>query len=110
MEQQDLKILPNETGKPFAPKDGKTLSQEEWLLQRARFAAGLLRNCVEVDPNKRGGIPVLLGTRFTVAQLFAEMAEGRSIQDIADDFDLELEGIKALLQGFSAQLDRPMVP
>src|SRR5260370_38348950 len=93
--------------KHSALKDGEAFSQEEWLLERARFAARLLRNCVEVHPNKRGGIPVLLGTRYTVAQLFAEMAGGRSIQDIAEGFDLDLESIKAPLPGLSAGLARP---
>lgn len=83
-------------------------AQEEWLAERARGAAMLLRNCVEVNANKRGGVPVLKGTRFTVAQLFAEIAEGRSAGEIAEDFDLELEMIKEVLHGFSIHLDQPM--
>jgi uncharacterized protein (DUF433 family) len=88
----------------------KPISQEEWLAERARWAACVLRNCVEVDPKKRSGVPVLKGTRFTVAQLFAELADGRSIAEIADSFELDVEIIKQLLQGFATHLDRPMPP
>jgi uncharacterized protein (DUF433 family) len=87
---------------------GHLLSQEEWLAERARFATIILRDCVEVNANKKGGVPVLKGTRFTIAQLFAEIADGRSIEVIADDLDLDVEMIKTLLQGFSIHLDRPM--
>jgi uncharacterized protein (DUF433 family) len=83
-------------------------SQEAWLAERARWAASVLRDCVEIDPQKRSGVPVLKGSRFTVAQMFAELAEGRSIVEIAENFDLDLEIMKQLLQGFSANIDRPM--
>jgi uncharacterized protein (DUF433 family) len=82
-------------------------SEAEWLIERARFSLLSLRDCVEVNPNKRGGVPVLRGTRFTVAQLFAEIGEGRSIGDIAEDFELDLAVIKELFESFSIQLDRP---
>ena len=89
--------------------DRKDLSSDEdWLAERARWAATALRECVEADPNKRSGHPVLKGTRFTIAQLFAELADGRNIAEIADDLELDLEMIKKLLQGFSIHLDRPM--
>jgi len=86
----------------------KALSQEAWLAERVQWAASVLHDCVEVNPNKRGGIPVLKGTRFTVAQLFAELADGRSVFELAEDFELDLENMKALLQGFATHLDRPI--
>lgn len=88
----------------------KVLSQEAWLAEHVKSAPSVLCDCVEVNPNKRGGIPVLKGTRFTVAQLFAELADGRSVIELAEAFELDLDNMKALLQGFSTHLDRPMAP
>ena len=84
------------------------LTSEAWLAERARWAASALRGSVEIDPTKRSGIPVLKGTRFTISQLFAELADGRSILEIAENFDLDLATMKQLLQGFATHLDRPM--
>ena len=68
------------------------------LMTRWHSAATALRSCIEIDRNKSGGAPVLKGTRFTIAQLFAEIAEGRSIEEISRDFDLDLDTIKKLLR------------
>jgi uncharacterized protein (DUF433 family) len=82
-------------------------SEEEWLAERARHALLMLRDCVEVNPGKHGGIPVLRGTRFPIAQVFAELSEGLSIEQLAADFDLDRDMLKHLLEGFAIQLDRP---
>jgi len=82
-------------------------SEEEWLAERAKHALIMLRACVEVDPGKHGGIPVLRGTRFPVAQVFAEMSEGISIVELAADFDLDVEVLKQLLEALAINLDRP---
>ena len=65
--------------------------------------------CVEMNADKRGGVPVLRGTRFTVAQLFAELADGRSIVELAADFELEIEPIRELLQELANYFDRPAI-
>jgi uncharacterized protein (DUF433 family) len=80
---------------------------DEWLAERAKSSLLVLRDCVEVSPAKRGGVPVLRGTRFTIAQVFAEVAAGRSLAEIATDFDLDVELMKKLLESLSIQLDRP---
>ncbi len=84
------------------------LPDEEWLAERAKYALLVLRECVEVSPGKHGGVPVLRGTRFTVAQVFAEAGEGRSLPEIAADFNLDAELLKNLMDGFSIHLDRPL--
>ncbi len=84
--------------------------EEEWLAERARHSMTVLRECVEVSPGKQGGVPVLRGTRFTVAQLFAEIGEGRSLPEIAADFGLDLGLMKKLMEGLAIQLDRPLSP
>lgn len=78
------------------------------LLARTHNAILLLKDCVEVNPQKRGGAPVLKGTRFSVAQLLAEIAEGRGVAEIAADFDLDLELIKKLLEGLALSFDGPV--
>jgi uncharacterized protein (DUF433 family) len=89
------------------PQHVSFCSEEEWLAERAKHALLMLRECVEVDPGKHGGIPVLRGTRFPVAQVFAEMSEGISIVELAADFDLDVEVLKQLLEALAINLDRP---
>lgn len=67
-----------------------------------------LRDLVEVNPNKVGGVPVLKGTRFPVAQLLSQVADGDSLCDIAENFDLDCDQIRAVFHALAAQLDRPL--
>ena len=87
------------------PDKLRPVGHEEWLGERARFALTMLRDCTEVNPEKRGGVPVLKGTRFTLAQLLAEIAEGRNVQELSEDFELDLETIKQFLEGLSICFD-----
>ena len=82
-------------------------AEAEWLVERAKYALLVIQDCVEVNPNKRGGVPVLRGTRFTVAQLFAEISEGRSLGDIAEDFEIDLVIMKKVMESFAIHFDRP---
>ncbi len=82
---------------------------EEWLAEKARYALQVLRKCVERDPEKHGGVPVLRGTRFTIPSLFAEMSEGRSIFEIAEDHELDKDQLRELLEGLSIHFDQPLV-
>lgn len=88
----------------------KALADAEWVAERMRYAALTLRNLVEVDPDKRGGVPVLKGTRMTVAQLIAELAEDRSVSQIAAAYRLDKEQIKEVLESLSIYMDRPTSP
>jgi uncharacterized protein (DUF433 family) len=85
------------------------IASEEWIASRMKYAMQVLREYVEIDVLKRGGVPVLKGTRFTVAQLLAELAEGRSTSEIAEDFELEGEVIKNVLENLAILLDRPAI-
>ncbi len=62
---------------------------------------------IEINEKRRGGVPVIKGTRFTVAQLLAEIADGNSIKEIADDFHLDLNIIERLLRDIANCLDKP---
>lgn len=85
----------------------RVATPEEHLAYRLLYANMLLPECVEVNPNKRGGIPVLRGTRFTVAQILAEISDGRSVHDLCKAFDLDEELVVHFLQALSIYLDRP---
>lgn len=53
---------------------------------------------IESDPQRRGGKPVLKGTRFTAAQVLSQIAAGDSVQDLVDNFDFEAEQITSFLR------------
>src|SRR5262245_37889779 len=55
------------------PYASRAVAREEWLASRLRHAVKELGECMEVTPTKRGRIPVVKGTRFTVAQVLAEL-------------------------------------
>lgn len=81
----------------------------DWLADRVLSATRMLRESVAVDPFVRSGVPVLRGTRFTVSQLLGELADGRSVGELAEDFDLDLEQIKEFLYGLAIHMDRPVL-
>lgn len=85
-----------------APRDG------QWLAERVEHATRELTDCVECNADKLGGVPVLKGTRVTVAQILAELGEGQSVEAVAEDLDLNVEPIKKLVHGLATYLDRPV--
>ena len=91
----------------FIQSGYRRLTHVEWLAVRTRQAAVMLSDCTEVSELKRGGVPVIRGTRFTAAQVLAELADGRSVAELAEDFDLEIATIKQFLGGLAIILDRP---
>lgn len=56
---------------------------------------------LESDPERQGGKPVLKGTRFTAAQVLAEIATGYSPHDVADDLDLRRSQVDLFLRELS---------
>lgn len=90
-------------------RNASVIREEEWLAEQSRYALQLLRQCVERDPGKHSGVAVLRGTRFTIAQLFAEMSEGRGILEIAEAYRLDKEQLRELLEGLSMHFDQPLV-
>jgi len=67
----------------------------------------VLRNCVEFRAARCGGVPVLKGTRFPVAQVFAQLADGDSLAELAENFELEERQLCELLHALAAILNRP---
>jgi uncharacterized protein (DUF433 family) len=75
---------------------------------RVQLALDQLREFIEINPRKRGGVPVLRGTRFKLAQVFAQIADGDSVKDLVDDLDLNSEQLTGLLHAMAIVLDRPV--
>jgi uncharacterized protein (DUF433 family) len=82
------------------------ISDEEWAAERVRYATLVLRECVEVDPDKRGGIPVIRGTRLTVAEIIAELAEGKTIREISTRRTVEEDKLRKVLESLAIYMDR----
>jgi uncharacterized protein (DUF433 family) len=60
---------------------------------------------VDADPHKAGGKLTLPGTRFTCAQVLAEMAEWESLEAMASNFDLDSASVRRFLMALSVRLD-----
>jgi len=82
----------------------------DWYVQCNLLGYSLLRGVLEINPKRHGGVPVLRGTRFTAAQILAELAENESVSTIADNYDLEPQHINEMLNGLSLILMRPLEP
>lgn len=52
---------------------------------------------IVVDPNVRFGKPVVRGTRVTAELVVAKLAGGMSLQDVADEYGLTGEDVRAAL-------------
>jgi uncharacterized protein (DUF433 family) len=87
-----------------APHDAAAL----WLVQRVEYASSELSDCIERNPLKMNGVPVVKGSRISVAQILAEIAEGMSADEVAEDFSLDPSLVKRLVSGLSVCLDRPL--
>ena len=77
--------------------------------ERIREAAVMLRDCVEINIDKRGSVPVFKGTRVPIALILAELANNASMREIAEDLALSEELIRGFLQGMAIHFDRPFL-
>jgi uncharacterized protein (DUF433 family) len=80
---------------------------DQWLADRSSEALLALRDYVEATPQKLGGIPVFQGTRFSIPQLFTELADSDAVHDIADNFELDEEKLRKFLRAFAVYLNKP---
>jgi uncharacterized protein (DUF433 family) len=58
---------------------------------------------IVVDPQVRFGKPVIRGTRVPVELVVAKLAGGMSLEEVADEYAITLDDIRAAL-GYAAQL------
>ncbi len=65
----------------------------------------LFHNTVEMDPQRLGGKPVLRGTRFPAAQVLSQIADGDSVESLAEDLDLDKKLIADFLHALASGLE-----
>lgn len=64
----------------------------EWYFECTLMGYATLKSVVEINPLRRGGVPVLRGTQFTVAQTLAELARSSGVAEVAENYELVRPG------------------
>ena len=80
----------------------------EWYFQCNLLGYETLRKVAEINPRRRGGVPVLKGTRFTISQALAELADSSGVEEVAQNFDIDADAIREMLEGLSLVLMQPL--
>ena len=66
---------------------------------------------ITVDPARMGGVPTLRGTRVTVSMVLGQLAAGRTVEDVLDDYPyLERDDVLAALEYAAAAVNEREVP
>lgn len=113
-EGSEYSIVRNNAGAlaDWQPDNGRSAGSgpdDAWSVGRLWAGQVLLNGAVEINPSIRGGVPVFRGTRIPIAQMIAEVADGRGIAELADAFDLDVEQLKSLFDGLAITFDRSFV-
>ena len=82
----------------------------DWITSQSSKAMLALKDCVEISGEKLGGVPVLRGTRFSIPQLFAELAESNALVEISQDFEIDVELARKFLHALAVYLNKPVTP
>jgi len=89
-----------------APK--QVVHRGEWFAERLNHSLVVLRDLVSAEPDVMRGMPVIRGTRFPLSRVFAELADGLSIMAIADDFELDPDSLRELMDALACYFGRPV--
>lgn len=92
--------------KDLLPGTGRKSNLLAWYIQCEMAGRECLAQVIDIDPDRRGGVPLLRGTGFTVAQTLAELAESSAVAEVASDFDIDEKLVRDLLYGFSLMTGR----
>ena len=66
---------------------------------------------ITVDPNRMRGLPCIRDTRVTVSAVLGQLAAGRSVEDVIDDYPyLERADILAALEFAAAAVQERELP
>ena len=65
-----------------------------------------LEQAVWVDPGRMSGAPCFRGSRLPVQQLFDWLADGVSLDEFIEDFQIDRAAAETVLQAAGAQLCR----
>ncbi len=79
-----------------------------------RYSAGMAFERITVDPARMRGLPCIRGTRVTVSAVLGQLAAGRSVEQLLDDYPyLEREDVLAALEYAAAaaqERELPLIP
>lgn len=87
--------------------DTATSSNGEAVAERLATAIQLLNDSIEIDADVLSGVPVVRGTRISVARVLAEVADNPTLSAIADNLEIDVQSLKNIIEGISICLDRP---
>lgn len=99
--------LNDQWGRAFRDLGDRRLKTQNWVAECVANGYQTLTTTLTIDPDIRGGVPVLKGTRFTAAQALAELAETSGVTEFADEFDVDADVVRDMLMGLSLILHRP---
>lgn len=88
---------------------GVDLTEQSLLVQRLYIGMQMLQESVDIDPDKRHGIPVLKGTRFKAGQVLAQLADGDSVESLARELRLNQQTIVDFLHSLAILINQPML-
>jgi uncharacterized protein (DUF433 family) len=100
----------SKTDEEYSAARGRALSADVLLGMRMTFAAHILKGLVEINEHIAGGAPVLAGTRFKIARILAELADGMTVSKMAREFRLDKKQLVELLRALAITLDRSFFP
>jgi uncharacterized protein (DUF433 family) len=66
---------------------------------------------ISIDPGRMGGLPCIRNTRVTVSAVLGQLAAGRSVEQVLDDYPyLERDDILAALEYAAAAVQERELP
>lgn len=64
---------------------------------------------IAVDENVRFGRPVILGTRVPVETVVGKLAAGMTVNEVAEEYGIELEDVRAALRYAAATVESEQI-
>ena len=102
-------VAPYEPWRGLSPREvTRGLSHSRLYYLECQFR-GLqeLSGVVVCNPQIKGGVPVMRGTRFTASQVIAEIAESDAVAEVGHNLSLSKDDVTGLLNGISLLLMQP---
>ena len=68
-----------------------------------------LQDAIVSDPDIRGCVPVIRGTRMPLAQLLGELASGMTVTSFAKEYDLDPIAVKDAMTVLAVYFNRSFI-
>jgi uncharacterized protein (DUF433 family) len=94
-------------GRAFRDLTFRKLKTQQWVSECIANGYQALTMSLDIDPDIRGGVPVLKGTGFTASQALAELADTSGVLELSMEFEIDPNVVKEMLNGLSLILQRP---